>query len=462
MDLTQVILQGDTAFLQHLLNTIDDVNYLDEYGYSPLIQCVIADKLDVAKLLLEKGADPNQKDVTGRSPLHWAVYNNSLAFCELLLEYHADPNAYTISSEPVLSKPVLRNHFAIKKALMTHGADLQFAHDYINAKLLGHRFELIGSVDIVDTHGVFTEVDYEGFYLDSSIDLIQNSLREFRYNFAARAIESWFPTLDHIIACLGHSQLLLKHDHYLAAYQNKHTACQEFLKQLNFILPINQQGHAFSVVKYGPLLAIIDRATDSPPQDRIPIYYINRPIKITADFIYALVFEHETIQNIHHNLKTTLSLQELDSLPIPDQRIGSCSWANIEAIVPVMKFMMSFDNTKNETVKIDLREDCLELFRRWQKWDRERVLNQVVTDFKKASIQRKAAIAALLTGIVFQCCDVDNETEYALALHMLPIITKKEYGYIIDSYKKFYVFENSTRAGANFISLLERYEREVF
>ncbi len=461
MDLTQIILYGDSQQLENALEDIDNVSYLDEYGYTPLIQAIIADKIECTQLLLQKGADVNQHDITGRTPLHWAVYNENMPVCELLMQYNADPNRYTISSEPILAKPILRNNQFIKKLLLEHGASARFAHDYINVKLLGHRFELVGSVDIVDTHDIFTEVDYEGFYLDASIDLIQYSLSEFRYNFAARAIEDWFPALELIIHSLSASHELLKHDHYLANYNDKQQACQRFLEHDTFILPINQEGHAFSVVKHGHLFAIIDRAKDSPPTDQIPIYYINRPAQLTADLIYQVAFEHQAIKTIHQLLKKNLSLMQQDSLPLLDQQIGNCSWANMEAVVPVMKFMIGFDSKRRDTQQTALRDDCLELFHRWQQWDRERILNRVIIDFKTAQPQRKAAIAALLAGIVFQRCDVDNEKDFELARTMLPIILKKDYAYLIESYKQFYVFAQSTRAGANFMALIDRYKLEA-
>lgn len=460
MDLSHAILHGNLDLVAQILSVTENVNYLDEYGYSPLTQAVIADSLEKVKLLLKVGADPNQKDATGRTALYWAVSNDSFELTKLLLEHKGDPNSYNISSEPILARPMMRHNESLKRLLVDYGASTQFANDYIKVKLLGHRYELIGSVDIVDTKGVFTEVDYEGFYLESSIDLIRYSLADFQHNFASRSIAPWFDAISLICNALAESQLLLKQDHYLAKEADQMRAVHQFLKQEAFILPINQEGHALSLVKHGQLLAIIDRAKDSLPNDRIPIFYINRLARITTELIFQLVYARQQVKQIHRSLKDVLSLQEIDSLPIADQQIGNCSWANIEATIPVMKFMMSFNSNSAGIDKQGLYADCLELFHRWRHWDRDRALGFVIQDFKPASPARKASIAALLACILFQHCTIEHDDSYQVARRIIPVVLTRGYEYILESYEKFYVRERPTRAGENLMAMIARYKRE--
>ena len=72
---------------------------------------------------------------------------------------------------------------------MRFGADPEFALDYINTKLLGHRYELRGYADIVDQEGRFTELSYEGFILEFTLDVVRQSLADFKNNYAARTSE---------------------------------------------------------------------------------------------------------------------------------------------------------------------------------------------------------------------------------------------------------------------------------
>jgi hypothetical protein len=461
VDLTEAILQRNVQLAERVAEDMENFNYLDEYGYTPLIQSVIANEIEITKFLLDKGADPNQQDSTGSSALHWSIYNNNYDMSALLLSHKADPNSYNTASEPALAKPILRNDYKPKQLLLENGASPQFAQDYIKVKLLGHQYELTGSVDIVDTNGVFTEVDYEGFFLESTLDLIHFSLVEFQNNFAARPLQHWFSTIRLTIQCLSVSQQLLRYDHYLTEHKDQVKAIKNFLTFDSFILPLNQQGHALSLVKHGHLIAIVDRAKDSPPNDRIPIYFLNRSAQLNPELLFALVFERQDIKTIHKIIKNRLALQEVDSLSIPDQHIGNCSWANIEATLPVMKLMTSFNDRLSDEEREAMHSDCLELFHRWQRWGRERNLTSVIRDFKSASPARRACMAALFAAIIFQRCHVDNDHEFALASQMLPMLLKKEYDYIIESYKKFYIYEKPTQAGTNFLEIIERYRREA-
>lgn len=152
------------------------LNQIDEYGYTPLIQTAIVNSVPKAKLILEAGADVDFSDLSGRTALHWAADNNNAELVKLLLEHRANPNAFTRAGQPVLAISVLRNQDAIKKLLYQYGADLNFAQDFINAKLLGHRFELEGRADIVNNIGTFIEVEFEGFYLEFSLEIVAESL----------------------------------------------------------------------------------------------------------------------------------------------------------------------------------------------------------------------------------------------------------------------------------------------
>ena len=93
----------------------EDVNQIDEYGFTPLIEAAIVDNIEISQLLLDQGADPNQQDVTGGTALQWAAENNNLRLCKLLLEHKANPNAYNFAGQPVLVMPTLRQTNRVTK-----------------------------------------------------------------------------------------------------------------------------------------------------------------------------------------------------------------------------------------------------------------------------------------------------------------------------------------------------------
>lgn len=458
MNLTRAIIHGSAVDVAEALRKTTNLNYLDEYGYTPLIETTIANDSEKARILIEAGADVNQKDMTARSPLHWASSNNNAEICELLLARGADPNAFNIASEPVLVKPLLANNNKIKTLLAEKGANFQFAYDYIHAKLLGHRFELIGSVDIASPDNIFTEVDYEGFYLEFSLGLIEHSLREFRKNYAARTIEPWFAQIDLIINAFSAGQKLIQQDHYLKDYRRNMSDIHSALQEDPVIVPISQEGHTITLVKYRNLLAICNRISENAEEDRVPIFYMNRSNQFKADFLAPLIYKPGKIADIIEALKTQLGLQQIHHVPLHAQIIGNCSWANVEACIAPLYFMLGMSDAKNQLAEEDLMIDALELFQRWRHWDTERALHFFIDSFEQANKARKASIAAVLAAILFQTCSAENPEHLERAKNILTILRKKEFSYILDSYTKFYLQNKPTAAGRNFMKLLQLFD----
>ena len=87
---------------------------------SPLMMAALKGHLDLAKKLIERGADVNK---TGWTPLHYAATNGHLAIMELLLENHA----YIDAESPNGSTPLMMAaHYgspAAVKLLLEAGAD---------------------------------------------------------------------------------------------------------------------------------------------------------------------------------------------------------------------------------------------------------------------------------------------------------------------------------------------------
>ncbi|XP_022104116.1 inversin-like isoform X2 [Acanthaster planci] len=77
---------GDKSALSKLLNNShDDINAGDQFGRTPLMLTVLADRLECAELLIKHGANINSIDSVGRTAFHWAAYKGNLRFCKLLL-----------------------------------------------------------------------------------------------------------------------------------------------------------------------------------------------------------------------------------------------------------------------------------------------------------------------------------------------------------------------------------------
>lgn len=83
--------EGDTAKVRALLNQGEPVDKLNMGGFTPLMYGL--GHRDMAKLLLERGANPNFRTSQGVTPLHLAVDVGSVDGVRALLEAGADPES---------------------------------------------------------------------------------------------------------------------------------------------------------------------------------------------------------------------------------------------------------------------------------------------------------------------------------------------------------------------------------
>jgi ankyrin repeat protein len=70
-----------------------DVNFEGLHGWTPLILCVIHDRLDSLRLLLDLGADPNLSDNCARGPAASAAALDRIEMLQLLIDRGADVDA---------------------------------------------------------------------------------------------------------------------------------------------------------------------------------------------------------------------------------------------------------------------------------------------------------------------------------------------------------------------------------
>lgn len=439
------------------------LNEIDEYGYSPLIQAAIVDSLAKAKLILEAGADPNFTDLTGRSALHWAADNNNLEMVSLLFDHRANPNAYTRAGQPVLAMPFLRGQEKIKKLLYQYGADLNFAQDFINAKLLGHRFELEGRVDILNNKGTFIEVEFEGFYLEFSLAIVAESLLDFKNNFGAKHLRDFFPYLQIIIKALKNAAELIKYQHYLVEIK-EHEQKIDLLLDINpLVIPIAYEGHAIAFIKFDDWLIRCDRGEFGRNFGTVIFYKMGEPYLLNKAFIKNLIYKRQGKQFIDEGIIDLLHLKPMGQLPLSVQISGNCSWANIEAIVPTVIFILLLKQQRQQGVVgiEESKQNAMYFYSQWLEWDKNRALYFCINSFYQSSPARKATKAAILAAILFQQCEYLKSEDRVKAEKILPVLLVPEYQYILSSYFKVFSEEKDNKLLNNLAEFLDEYGVDV-
>jgi len=317
-----------------------DINTLDEYGFTPLIEAAIADHYQLAKLLVEYGADVKLQDSTGGTALHWAAENNNIQLAQLLLDAGADPNAYTFAGQPVLVMPLLRQQQEIKNLLIKYKANIEFSQDYINAKLLGHMFELVGTADLIDLKNNFVELDFEGFYLEFSLAIIAESLDQFKNHFAARELRRYTHFTKIIVEAINRAARLIKFQQYRVDTKKHLEEIDNLMTREPLIIPVGYEGHAITFIKMGSIFVKCDRREDSRLYDNVMFYQVGKPERLTSQFIYNLIYEKQSGDYINAELQNILELQPITQIKVAAQISGNCSWANVEACIPAVFFLL--------------------------------------------------------------------------------------------------------------------------
>lgn len=410
-DLSAAILANDTSTAAALINNGIEINARDQYGSQPLIQAVIKENITVVKLLLENGANVDERDIAGSSALSWAAGDNQLEICKLLLTHGASPNLYDTSGQPLLANVRLRDQQELITLLVENGADIAFAKDYITAKTIGHRFELTGKANIVNANGNFVEVNFEGFTTEFTIGLIRKSLIAFGTSHIGKEFAEYTHYLDKIIAALEVAQNFVP-----PIYKRRHhehaLRLEPFLKNQLLIIPITYHGHAISMVKYGDLLAKCDRGVNNITDTTI-IYRAQNPYRLNNTLIKRLIYEHNTEQFIHHELREQLALAAFATLPTRSQISGNCSWANIEAGAISALFLLKHAATQINTelrsadkFKVTaIKRTVMSFYDAWVDWDKDRALNDCILEFMNASsAARRTSKAVIMASILFQRC----------------------------------------------------------
>ncbi len=88
----------------------------------PLHSAAASRSLDIARLLLEHGADPDARQDGGFTPLHEAAANGQLALVRLLVAHGADVNLSQTPGQTALAFARQAGHKDVVEFLLHHGA----------------------------------------------------------------------------------------------------------------------------------------------------------------------------------------------------------------------------------------------------------------------------------------------------------------------------------------------------
>jgi len=114
------------------------VNSHSNDGFTPLSLAAFFDRTEIAKLLLEKGADPNLSATNPSrvNALHSAVAKENLELCAVLIKFGVDVNARQTQNVTALHSAVHRGNLELTKLLVLNGAATDLTMDNGDTALL--------------------------------------------------------------------------------------------------------------------------------------------------------------------------------------------------------------------------------------------------------------------------------------------------------------------------------------
>jgi 5-methylcytosine-specific restriction endonuclease McrBC regulatory subunit McrC/ankyrin repeat protein len=116
--------EGNKEIAKLLLEHGADPNLKTKTGGTSLNLASMKGNKEIVKLLLEHGANPNLKDETGENTLSFLFDTKNVEIVKLLLEYGADPNLQNINNgKTVLMRSSHEQNIKVVKLLLEYGAN---------------------------------------------------------------------------------------------------------------------------------------------------------------------------------------------------------------------------------------------------------------------------------------------------------------------------------------------------
>jgi len=123
--LSKAIEKGDIDTVKTLYNDNPEILKI-EFGFPPLFEACRYCKIEIARFLIEKGANIHDKKTRHKpTPLHVAAYTGCNEIIELLLKNGADINARNILGETPLMYAIENGNVQTAKLLIDKGANIK-------------------------------------------------------------------------------------------------------------------------------------------------------------------------------------------------------------------------------------------------------------------------------------------------------------------------------------------------
>ena len=133
--LSNAIKKGRTRKLEELLAKLDGIDFINDhirYGKTLLHEAVESRRLDIVKVLLDKGADVNAVSNANDTALHIAATNGDTDIINLLLSRNADIKKLDGIQRSPMETARAYKRIRAEKVLKTAGKFMFFGEVFVN------------------------------------------------------------------------------------------------------------------------------------------------------------------------------------------------------------------------------------------------------------------------------------------------------------------------------------------
>jgi len=127
-------------------------DFRDDDGETLLHRAAMSGNTDIAKFLIDNGADVNAKGFKDSRPLHWACLFKQFDVAKLLLDSGADVNAFNYKQTPIFYA-VHQKHIELVNLLIKRGASVDIKNRRKLGVLSASIFMRKKMADLLKKHG---------------------------------------------------------------------------------------------------------------------------------------------------------------------------------------------------------------------------------------------------------------------------------------------------------------------
>lgn len=143
-----IVRQGSLNCIKELIKLGIDKNFKNDYGQTLLIRAAMENKIDIAKYLLEIGADIEVSDQSGKDALFWSIEEKNFAFVSLMLANGCNINKQYNGITPLILMVDQQNSDAVKY-LLKNKADTEKQTKSVQTAIFYAVYLRNGNIDIV-------------------------------------------------------------------------------------------------------------------------------------------------------------------------------------------------------------------------------------------------------------------------------------------------------------------------